>query len=48
MIRCRIRLGFGPGIPGLKLTGLFATTCDAVNEALAMFPGAQRISVIAL
>lgn len=48
MIKCRIRLAFGPGIASLKLTGLFATTCDAVNEALAMFPAAQRVSVIAL
>lgn len=48
MIKCRIRLGFGPGIAGVKLTGLFTTTCDAVAEALAMFPDAVRVSVIAI
>ncbi len=48
MIKCRIRLGFAPGIAGIKLTGLFASTCDAVTEALAMYPLAQRISVIVL
>lgn len=40
LLKCRIRLGCGLGIAGLKLTGLFASTCDAVNEALAMFAGA--------
>ncbi len=47
MIKCRIRLGFAPGIAGLKLTGLFASTCDAVTEALDLYPDARRISVIA-
>lgn len=48
MIKCRIRLAFAPGIAGVKLTGLFDTTCDAVAEALAMFPTAERVSVVAL
>lgn len=48
VIRCRIRLGFSHGIVGLKLTGHFSSTCAAVNEALDMFPTAQRVSVVAL
>lgn len=48
MIKCRIRLGFGPGIAGVKLTGLFASTCDAVSEALELYPSACRVSVIVL
>lgn len=47
MIPCRIRLSF-VGLPSLKLTGLFLSTCDAVAEALAMFPDAVRVSVIAI
>lgn len=48
MIKCRIRLGFAPGIAGLKLTGLFASSCDAVSEVLELYPLAQRVSVVVL
>ena len=48
MIRCRIRLSFAPGIASLKLTGLFASTCDAVVEALTLYPAAVRVSVITM
>jgi hypothetical protein len=48
MIRCTIRIGFGPGIAGIRLTGLYAHTCDAVCEALSLYPGARRVSVQAV
>ena len=48
MIRCRITLKFGPSCPGIKLTGLFASTCDAVVEALTVYPAAVRVSVITM
>ena len=48
MIKCRIRVGFGAGLAGLKITGLFACTFDAANQALALYPAAQRVSVVVL
>lgn len=40
MIRCTITVG-----AALSYTGLFASTCDAVADAIERFPGATRISV---
>ena len=48
MIKCRIRIGFGPGLANLKITGLFACTIDAANQALTLYPAAARVSVIVL
>ncbi len=48
MIRCQVRLGFGPGIAGLRIDGIFKSTCDAVMEAMELYPHARRISAKAL
>lgn len=40
MIRCTVTVG-----AALSYTGLFASTCSAVEDAIERFPGATRISV---
>lgn len=40
MIRCTVTVG-----AALSYNGLFASTCDAVADAIERFPGATRISV---
>lgn len=39
MIRCTITVG------ALSYAGLYASTCDAVADAIERFPGATKISV---
>lgn len=48
MVRCVVSIGFGPGIAGIRLTGIYAHTCEAVCEALSLYPGAKRVSVRAV